>query len=264
MDGPFCGNSSNKYVIISASRTESGTESGTNQDERNDNESRNVEYVHYRLDLTKEDSVIKLFGEIKNKYGRLDVLINTIGGSLYSMKLIDFPLDKFNEVLTLNLTTAFLLTREAIKLMSSQNKSNKTDGTGDNAYLSENKGGNIIHFVSSSAKKFSHNKAPYGISKAGLARLIQYAAFEASESGIFVNGISPTYIFTPRHENDIKKKMAKNNISREKVIAKITESQLIKKPMYPDDLIPLVELLSNTKSITGQIINCTLGEVINY
>ena len=202
-------------------------------------------HEHLSLDLTAEKNVRKIFNYIDNNYSELNVFINTIGGSLYSHKLENFPLKEFQEVLGLNLTSAFLLTREAIRLMKTR-------------------GGHIVHVVSSSAKQMASNKVPYGIAKAGLARMIQQAAAECGEYSIKVNGISPTYVFTPRHEREIQKKVNNSKKTREEIQEQYLKSQLIKKPLYSEDLIPTLELLISTEIITGQIYNCTLGEVLNY
>lgn len=202
-------------------------------------------YSHYNFDLTEEKNIDMLYKLIKDKFGKVDAIINTIGGSLFSHKIEDYPLNEFEQVLKLNLTSAFMLTKCAIKLM-------------------KNTGGNIVHIVSSSAKKISTNKAPYGMAKSALANLIQYAAVETAKYNIVVNGISPTYVFTPRHETDIRNKMEKTGQSHEDVEKKIFASQVIKKPQYSIDLIPVIELLSNTRVITGQIYNVTMGEILNY
>jgi NAD(P)-dependent dehydrogenase (short-subunit alcohol dehydrogenase family) len=202
-------------------------------------------YTHYNLDLSNENKIQYLIKEIKKEVDSLDIFINTIGGSLYSHRLEEFPLSEFQEILNVNLVSAFLLTKAVIPLMKS-------------------KGGNILHIVSSSAKNLATPKAPYGIAKAGLAKFIQEAAAELAEYDIKINGISPTYVFTPRHEKEIKEKAQSTEKSKEEIIKHIRQSQLIKKSMYPQDLIPLLELLINTKVITGQIYNSTLGEVISY
>ena len=200
---------------------------------------------HISKDLTKEEEVKSVFRFAKEKCNGLDVVINCVGGSLHSHPIESFPANEFDEIIAVNLRSAFLVTKHAISL------------------LKEN-GGNIVHFVSSSAKKISHHKAPYGCAKSALARLIQYAASEIASYGIMINGISPTYVFTGRHIADIEKKISKHGKSREEVIAGIMESQLIKKPMYPNDLISVVRLLSTTRVITGQIYNVAMGEILSY
>ena len=125
-------------------------------------------------------------------------------------------------------------------------------------------GGNIVHFVSSSAKNIAPGKAPYGIAKAGLAHLLQYAASECGDYNIKVNGISPTYVFTPRHEREIEKKIRDTGKSRDAIVNEIISRQLIKKLLYPKDLTEVTELLATTDCITGQIYNCCLGEILSY
>ncbi len=202
---------------------------------------------HFSMDLTIESNIEKLFQQIVAKSGRLDILVNCIGGSLFSHPIEDFPIDEFDNIISLNLKVPFLLTKYAIKAMK------------ENSY-----GGNIIHYVSSSAKNISQNKAPYGCAKAGLAHLIHYAASEAAPYNIKVNGISPTYVFTSRHEREIQEKIKKTNKSHDEIVKEITSHQLLKKPMYSKDLIEVTELLATTEVITGQIYNCSMGEILSY
>jgi len=164
------------------------------------------------MDLNSEDNLKFLFSYIIEEYGRLDVVINTIGGSLYSHTIEDFPLEEYDKVIDTNLKTAFMLTKESIKYM-------KRNG---------DQGGNILHFVSSSSKDVSRNKAPYGIAKAGLEALIRYSAHEAAKYNIKVNGISPTYVFTERHEKEIEIQSRRENRSVVEIEEKIMEGQLIK------------------------------------
>ncbi len=228
--------------LISVSRTESKEDIW---DEKWGEMPKN--YSHYSYDLTSEENVVDLCKEVKDTYGHIDVLINTVGGSLYSHKIEEFPLEQFKRVIDVNLTSAFLLTKHGIRLM----KENK-------------EGGHIIHFVSSSAKKISHNKAPYGSAKAGLAHFIHYASVEAAPYQIKVNGITPTYVFTERHIDGIKKKAEKRNVPLEKLEDEMVSSQVLPSKLFPVDLVPVVELLSSSNVITGQIYNVTLGEVLDY
>ncbi len=202
---------------------------------------------HLPLDLTIENNIQDLFQYVIKKYGRLDILINCVGGSLYSHPIEEFPMNEFDSVITLNLKSAFMLTKHAIKAM-------KRNG---------DEGGNVVHFVSSSAKNISRHKAPYGAAKAALAHLIHYAASECGTYNIKVNGISPTYVFTPRHEREIQKKVEESGKKREQIIDEILSHQILKKPMQSKDLIKVTELLITTEVITGQIYNCSMGEVIS-
>lgn len=202
-------------------------------------------HTHYQLDLTVESNVLFLFEKIKEENCGLDIMINTIGGSLYTNPIEDFGLKEFQEILNVNLTSAFLLTRSAIKIMKMNTPPH----------------GNIVHFVSSSTKRAGGKKGPYGIAKAGLVRLIQYTAEEISAYNIKINGINPTYVFTPRHEKEILEKAKQKNISREKMIEHILSTQILKRPLFPNDLIPMVKLLASTEIVTGQVFDASLGEI---
>jgi NAD(P)-dependent dehydrogenase (short-subunit alcohol dehydrogenase family) len=196
------------------------------------------------MDLDSEDNLKFLFSYIIEEYGRLDAMINTIGGSLYSHPIEDFPVEEYDKVIDTNLKTAFMLTKESIKYM-------KRNGE---------LGGHILHFVSSSSKDVSHNKAPYGIAKAGLEALIKYSAYEAAKYNIKVNGISPTYVFTERHEKEIELESRRTNRSVAEIEEKIMEGQLLKRKLYPQDIFPLVDLLIQTEVITGKVYDFTLGK----
>lgn len=203
---------------------------------------------HLSRDLTVESDVESLFQYIADQYGKLDILINCVGASLFSHPIEEYPMDEFDKVIAVNLRSAFLLTKYAIKTME----------------MNGEVGGNIVHFVSSSAKTIAPGKAPYGIAKAGLARLIQYAAYECGSFNIKINGISPTYVFTPRHEREIEKMIQETGKPREEIVKEITSHQALPKSLYPKDLIEITELLVTTQCITGQIYNCCMGEILSY
>ncbi len=204
--------------------------------------------THVPGDLTREADVEQLFKQALALHGRVDVAINCVGGSMFGHKIEDFPVDEFDQVLAANLRSAFLFTKHAIRAM-------KGNGAG---------GGNIVHVVSISAKKITINKAPYGIAKAGLAKLIHYAAHEAAEYDVLVNGISPGYVFTHRHEQEIDDKAARTGKPRERIADGLVSGQLVKRHLVPADLLGAVRLLSTTRVMTGQIINVDYGEVLAY
>lgn len=196
------------------------------------------------MDLISEDNIKFLFSYIVEEYGKLDILINTIGGSLLSRPIEEYPIEEYDKVLDINLKIAFMLTKESIKFMKRNVHS----------------GGNILHFVSSSSKDVADNKAPYGIAKAGLEALIKYSAYEAAKYNIKVNGISPTYVFTERHEKEIEVQSRRTGKSISEIEETMMSGQLLKRKLYPEDIFPLVKLLIQTEVITGKVYDCTLGK----
>jgi NAD(P)-dependent dehydrogenase (short-subunit alcohol dehydrogenase family) len=71
-------------------------------------------------DITKPDQVAKIFSETKSKWGRLDVLFNNAGMGAPAVPMEELPLEKFKEVVDLNLTAMFNCIQEAIRIMKAQ------------------------------------------------------------------------------------------------------------------------------------------------
>ncbi|HEV3011587.1 MAG TPA: SDR family oxidoreductase, partial [Burkholderiales bacterium] len=86
-------------------------------------------------DITKDDEVKKVFSELKAKWGRLDVLFNNAGIGAPAVPMEELPIEKFREVVNINLVAMFMCTQEAIRIMKAQ----------------EPKGGRIINNGSISA-----------------------------------------------------------------------------------------------------------------
>ncbi|TMB34599.1 MAG: SDR family oxidoreductase [Deltaproteobacteria bacterium] len=71
-------------------------------------------------DITKDAEVKQLFAEVKGKWGRLDVLFNNAGIGAPSVPMEDLPIEKFREVVNINLVAMFMCTQEAIRIMKAQ------------------------------------------------------------------------------------------------------------------------------------------------
>jgi len=71
-------------------------------------------------DITKDAEVKQLFAEVKGKWGRLDVLFNNAGIGAPAVPMEDLPIEKFREVVNVNLVAMFLCTQEAIRIMKAQ------------------------------------------------------------------------------------------------------------------------------------------------
>ena len=123
------------------------------------------------------------------------------------------------------------------------------------------KGGNIVHIVSSSAFEPEINKMPYSIAKAGQVQLIRSMAVALAPDNIIINGVSPTYVFTNRHNRDLQKLAVTQKISLESLKEKKTRKQLIKNALMPDDLTKMIEFAATTQIMTGKIIHATLGRI---
>jgi NAD(P)-dependent dehydrogenase (short-subunit alcohol dehydrogenase family) len=135
-------------------------------------------------DVTDEASVQGLMREAVQKTTRIDCLINLVGGFAMS-PLAETEMSTWSKMLSLNLTSAFLLSREATRLMTQQGS------------------GRIIHVAARAAVDPFPGAGAYIVSKAGLLALINVLALEVAGSGVKVNGVLPTTIDTPANRQSM-------------------------------------------------------------
>ncbi len=129
-------------------------------------------------DVTRSDQVQVAVDTARRVFGRLDVLINC-AGILRISPIEEMTEAEWNEVLQVNLTGAFLLTKAAMRAMREQG------------------GGSIVHIASRMAIRVKEEHGAYAASKAGMLQLTQMAALEGAPHGIRVNCVCPGFIDTP-------------------------------------------------------------------
>lgn len=133
-------------------------------------------------DVSLEADVLALFMHIDKVFGRLDVLINNAGILKPQMPLLDMSAERINEVLTTNITSAFLCSREALKRMEN--------------------GGSIVNVSSAAAKTGSpHEYIDYAASKGAMDTFTIGLAKEVASKGIRVNSVRPGLIYTDMHSD---------------------------------------------------------------
>jgi NAD(P)-dependent dehydrogenase (short-subunit alcohol dehydrogenase family) len=113
-------------------------------------------------DVTQETAVRTLFEVIRERFGRLDLLFNNAGMGAPAVPLEELTFDQWQRVVDVNLTAAFLCTREAFRLMKTQTP----------------RGGRIINNGSISATTPRPNSAPYTATKHGITGLTKSAALD--------------------------------------------------------------------------------------
>jgi len=144
---------------------------------REPSEYRHENYCHFCVDVADEPGVLALFGEIRKKYGRLDVLINNAGIASMNHVLLT-PTRMVKKILDTNVLGTFLLSREAAKLMQ------------------KHKHGRIINFSTVATPLKLPGEAIYAASKAAIVNLTKVMAFELASFGITVNAVGPTPVQT--------------------------------------------------------------------
>ena len=121
-------------------------------------------------DVALSDQVEAAAAQVKQRFGRLDALVNNAGHAVFKPAL-DTTLAEFQRTLDVNLTGPFLMTKAAVPLMS--------------------KGGSIVNITSISGLRASALRIAYGTSKAALAHMTRQLALELSVLGIRVNAVAP-------------------------------------------------------------------------
>jgi NAD(P)-dependent dehydrogenase (short-subunit alcohol dehydrogenase family) len=138
-----------------------------------------------QADVASEDDVVRLFEQVSNELGPVDMLVNNAGVISEQGRLQDTTLQRFQRVMDVNVTGTFLCCREAIKYMSTANGG---------------RGGSIVNLSSMAAKLGSPNEfIDYAASKGAVDTLTIGLAREIANQGIRVNGVRPGLIYTDIH-----------------------------------------------------------------
>jgi NAD(P)-dependent dehydrogenase (short-subunit alcohol dehydrogenase family) len=206
-----------------------------------------VELVHVAADLTEEDEAERAFGVGAAHYGRLDALLACAGGSgrpFGDGPLHSTSLSSWNTTVTLNLTTAFLSAREALRIM-----------------LDQPSGGSIV-FISSVAATNpvagAFNTLAYAAAKGGINALTLNGACQYGAAGIRFNAILPALTLTP-----MSKRAASDPDTLDIVKARMPISG--GGPLAADDHAQAAVFLCSdeSKHITGQLIRVDGGWGVN-
>lgn len=158
-----------------------------------------VKAIYSAADMSKADEIAAMITDASKTFGAVDVLINNAGIQFVS-PIEDFPIEKWNAIIAINLSSAFHTIRAAVPGM-------KKKGWG-----------RIINTASAHSLVASPFKAAYVAAKHGIAGLTKTVALEVAASRITCNCISPGYVWTPLVEKQIPDTMKARGLSREQVI----------------------------------------------
>jgi NAD(P)-dependent dehydrogenase (short-subunit alcohol dehydrogenase family) len=138
-----------------------------------------------QADLTVEDEVVKFYQNFREKFKRLDVFFHIMGGFWMGKEIADTPLQKWDQMLNLNLRSTFLCSRESFKMMREQCS------------------GKIFTVSAKTAQEFPAFMGAYSVSKAAVLGLTKVLANEGKKYGIQVNSLLPGIIDTPANRKDM-------------------------------------------------------------
>jgi 3-hydroxybutyrate dehydrogenase len=166
----------------------------------------NVAVSYSGADMSKPDSIQQMIDETLDSAGRLDVLVNNAGIQHVAL-LQDFPPEKWDAILAINLSSAFHTTRLALPAML------------------KNKWGRIVNVASAHGLVASPFKSAYVAAKHGIVGLTKVTALETADQGITCNAICPGYVYTPLVEAQIEGQAKAHGIPREQVIRDVLLAQ---------------------------------------
>lgn len=197
-----------------------------------------VEVRYSGADMSDPSAVEKMVHETEDGLGTIDVLVNN-AGIQFVAPVEDFPLEKWDRIIAINLSSSFHAIRHALPGMKSR------------AF------GRIVNVASAHALVASPFKSAYVASKHGIAGLTKTIALEAAEFGVTVNAVCPGYVLTPLVEKQIPEQAGARGITAEAVIRDVLlAAQPTKRFVTVEEVAALVAFLCGdiAGSITGAII----------
>jgi 3-hydroxybutyrate dehydrogenase len=157
-----------------------------------------VKSIYSAADMTKPPEIVGMIKTAEATFGSVDVLVNNAGIQFVS-PIEEFPVDKWDAIIAINLSAAFHAIRAAVPGMKAR------------------KWGRIVNTASAHSKVASPFKSAYVTAKHGLNGLTKTVALEVATFGVTANCISPGYVWTPLVEKQIPDTMKARNMTAEQV-----------------------------------------------
>ena len=194
-----------------------------------------VRALYSPADMTKPAEIAEMIRTAEQAFGGIDILVNN-AGIQHVAPVEEFPIEKWDQILAINLSSAFHTIRAALPGMKAR------------------KWGRIINTASAHSLVASPFKSAYVTAKHGLAGLTKTVALEVATFGITVNCFSPGYVWTPLVEKQIPDTMKARNLTKEQVIDDVLlAAQPTKQFVTVDQIAALVMFLCSDAAaqITG-------------
>lgn len=166
----------------------------------------NIKTAYSNADMSKADQIAAMVKQAEETFGAVDVLINN-AGIQYTAPIPDFPTEKWEQIIAINLSGAFYAMQAALPGMQ------------------QRKWGRIINIASAHGLVASANKAAYVAAKHGILGLTKVAALENARKGVTVNAICPGWVHTPLVQKQIEDNAKKNGTTVEQETEKLLEAK---------------------------------------
>jgi len=155
-----------------------------------------IKVGYHGADMSKPAEIAEMFALAERDFGGVDVLVNNAGIQFVS-PVENFPIDKWDAIIAINLSSAFHTTRLAVPGMRAKNW------------------GRVINIASAHGLVASAGKSAYVAAKHGIVGFTKAVALETATTGITVNAICPGWVLTPLVQKQIDDRAAKGGISVE-------------------------------------------------
>lgn len=184
--------------------------------------------------MLRHNQIAEMVAQTEETFGKVDILLCN-AGIQHVAPIDEFPIEKWDAILAINLSSAFHAMKAAIPGMKAR------------------KWGRIINLCSAHSLRASPNKAAYVAAKHGLAGLTKVAALELATSGVTCNAISPGFVWTPLVEKQVPDVAAAQGLSEDEAKAWILARQPTGEFATVDQIGALATFLASddAASITG-------------
>tara|TARA_R110002072_G_scaffold36848_2_gene108177 strand:+ start:429 stop:1229 length:801 start_codon:yes stop_codon:yes gene_type:complete len=178
-----------------------------------------VEVRYHAANMLKPDEIAEMVAFAHSEFGRVDILVNN-AGIQHVAPVDEFPTEKWDAIIAINLTSAFHTIKAALPIMKAQGR------------------GRIVNLASAHALVASPFKSAYVAAKHGIMGLTKTVALEVAEAGITANAICPGYVKTPLVEGQIADTAKARGISKDEVVRDVMlAAQPTKKFVEYDELV---------------------------
>jgi len=181
--------------------------------------------VYHGADMSKPEQVLDMVRQCESQLGSCDILVNN-AGIQHVANVEDFPPEKWDAIIAINLSSAFHAMRAALPGMKQRNW------------------GRIINIASAHGLVASAGKSAYVAAKHGIVGLTKAAALENATTGVTVNAICPGWVLTPLVQKQVDAKAAAEGVSNEEAKRRLlAEKQPSQQFTTPEELAELAVFL---------------------
>lgn len=155
-----------------------------------------IKAIYHNADMSKSAEISAMMQVASEKFGAVDILVNN-AGIQHVANIEDFPVDKWDAIIAINLTSAFHTTRLALPAMKEKNW------------------GRIINIASAHGLVGSAQKSAYVAAKHGIVGFTKVTALETAQTGITCNAICPGWVLTPLVQKQVDARARNESISND-------------------------------------------------